>query len=112
MTFFLNRALGRGPTASPWGRGDPIREELFSVERLEEHARSLAVAQQVAQQCSNGGWSPLFKSYADCTKHYGVALNDATNAGKGIGIAIIVAIWVVLDFFLGLGYGIYKLATR
>lgn len=71
-----------------------------------------SVAQQVAQQCSNGGWSPLFKSYADCTKHYGVALNDATNTGKGIGIAIIVAIWVVVDFFLGVGYGIYKLATR
>jgi hypothetical protein len=71
-----------------------------------------SVAQQVAQQCSNGGWSPLFKSYADCTKHYGVALNDATNTGKGIGIAIIVAVWVVVDFFLGVGYGIYKLATR
>lgn len=55
---------------------------------------------------------PLFKSYADSTKHYGVALNDATNTGKGIGIAIIVAISVVVDFFLGVGYGIYKLATR
>ena len=47
------------------------------------------VAQQVAQQCGNGGWQGLFKSYADCTKHYAVALNDATNAGKGIGVALI-----------------------
>ncbi|MEJ7777795.1 MAG: glycosyl transferase, partial [Sphingomicrobium sp.] len=34
--------------ASPWGDGKPIREELFSAERLEEHARSLAGAQPVA----------------------------------------------------------------
>ena len=35
-------------TASPWSDETPIREELFSVERLETHARSLAVAQPVA----------------------------------------------------------------
>ena len=32
---------------SPWNSQEPLREELFSVERLEEHARSLAVAQPV-----------------------------------------------------------------
>jgi cyclic beta-1,2-glucan synthetase len=35
-------------TSSPWDDETPIREELFSVERLETHARSLAVAQAVA----------------------------------------------------------------
>lgn len=70
------------------------------------------VASQVAQACRNGGWQGLFKSQADCTKHYAVALNDATNTGKGLGVAIIVAVWVVVDFFMGVGYGIYKLATR
>jgi cyclic beta-1,2-glucan synthetase len=32
---------------SPWNSQEPLREELFSVERLEEHARSLAAAQPV-----------------------------------------------------------------
>src|SRR4030095_10769999 len=34
-------------TASPWDNPEPIREEIFSAERLEEHARSLAGAQPV-----------------------------------------------------------------
>jgi cyclic beta-1,2-glucan synthetase len=41
------RAFGRRPAASPWDTDDPIREELFGVERLEQHAQSLAAAQQV-----------------------------------------------------------------
>ncbi len=38
----------RNPT-SPWNTDDLIRAELFSVERLEEHAVSLAMAQPVAE---------------------------------------------------------------
>src|SRR4051812_47777851 len=34
--------------ASPWDSVQPIREEIFSAERLEEHARSLAGAQPIA----------------------------------------------------------------
>lgn len=70
------------------------------------------VASQVAQTCRNGGWQGLFKSQADCAKHYAVALNDATDTGKGLGVAIVVLVWVVVDFFMGVGYGIYKLASR
>jgi cyclic beta-1,2-glucan synthetase len=33
--------------ASPWDTEDSIREELFSIERLEEHAESLAAAQPI-----------------------------------------------------------------
>jgi hypothetical protein len=69
-------------------------------------------AQQAAQQCANGGWQGLFKSQADCQVHYAHALNEAATAGKGIGVALIVVFWVVVDFFLGLGYGIYRLASR
>jgi len=36
------------PRASPWDNDELLREELFSIERLELHAASLAVAQQVA----------------------------------------------------------------
>ncbi|MFL5268495.1 MAG: hypothetical protein ACJ8AH_18190 [Stellaceae bacterium] len=41
------RAFERHPAASPWDTETSIREELFSIERLEEHAESLAAAQQV-----------------------------------------------------------------
>jgi hypothetical protein len=70
------------------------------------------VAQQVVQQCSNGGWQGLFQSQADCTKHYAIALNDAGNVGKGLGVTLIILVWVVVDFLLGIGYGIYRLARR
>ncbi|MBC8128865.1 MAG: glycosyl transferase, partial [Rhizobiaceae bacterium] len=33
---------------SPWNSAHPIREELFSVERLEQHAQTLAVEQRIA----------------------------------------------------------------
>ena len=39
---------------SPWDSQAPIREELFSVERLEEHARSLATAQAVTPMPNKG----------------------------------------------------------
>ena len=43
----LLRVFGRGTASSPWMNGAPVREELFSVERLEQHAETLAVAQAV-----------------------------------------------------------------
>jgi cyclic beta-1,2-glucan synthetase len=55
----------------PWDNREPIREELFSVERLEEHARSLAIAQPVSSKASRG--SPLTGRLADNA----VALLDA-----------------------------------
>lgn len=55
--------LRRTRPASPWDNREPIREELFSVERLEEHARSLALAQPVTQKPSAGG--PLAGRLAD-----------------------------------------------
>lgn len=38
------------PPASPWNSDALIREELFSVERLEQHASSLALAQAVTSK--------------------------------------------------------------
>lgn len=71
-----------------------------------------SAAAQAAQQCAHGGWVGLFKSQADCQVHYAHALNDAGAAGKGIGVALIIIVWVVVDFFLGLSYGIYRLASH
>ncbi|OYZ98647.1 MAG: glycosyl transferase [Rhizobiales bacterium 17-65-6] len=44
----------RARPASLWSDRKPIRDELFSVDRLEEHARSLARAQAVAPQHVRG----------------------------------------------------------
>ena len=41
---FIRRAFGRGSQAVPWNSEESIREELFSIERLEQHAESLAAA--------------------------------------------------------------------
>lgn len=67
---------------------------------------------QLAQGCYNHNWYPLFKSQADCVTHYGGALTDAGNAGKAIGVGLVVVFWLVVDFLLGIGYGIYRLARR
>ncbi len=48
-TLALLLAGLRSP-ASPWNTDELIRAELFSLERLEEHAASLAMAQPVAAQ--------------------------------------------------------------
>jgi cyclic beta-1,2-glucan synthetase len=56
-----------------------LREELFSVERLEQHARSLAVAQPVTAKPSNG--RPLARRLAD----NGAVLLDAyRTVARGI----------------------------
>ena len=46
-TIATRGLLGFSRKASPWDSERPIREELFSVERLEAHAKSFAVAQSV-----------------------------------------------------------------
>src|SRR4029079_3304941 len=48
LSLAILRAFGRGSHAAPWNNEETIREELFSIERLEQHAESLAAAQPVA----------------------------------------------------------------
>ncbi len=47
----------------PWADEEAIREELFSVERLEQHAESLAAAQSISSQPARG--LPLAKRVRD-----------------------------------------------
>jgi cyclic beta-1,2-glucan synthetase len=54
LTSFIRLSVGRALAPSPWDNRETIREELFSVERLEEHARSLAVAQTVTPKLTKG----------------------------------------------------------
>lgn len=71
-----------------------------------------SVAGQVSSFCGNRGWFPLYKSQADCMSSYGRTLNDATDTGKGLGVALVVIFWVIVDFLVGGGYAIYRLASR
>ena len=52
MTIFPHSLFARAP--SPWDNPEPVREELFSAERIEEHARSLAAAQKVTPKPTRG----------------------------------------------------------
>ena len=52
MKALLRRVLEVARPSLAWDSQEPIREELFSVERLEEHARSLAVAQIVSPKAT------------------------------------------------------------
>ena len=74
----MDRVLGRGvsslPSPSLWHSGDPVREELFGAERLEEHARSLAAAQPITSKPIKG--HPLARRLAD----NGAVLLDAYRA--------------------------------
>jgi len=48
MNPFFQRILGRGHASSLWAGSAPVRGELFGLERLEQHAQSLAAAQTVS----------------------------------------------------------------
>ena len=54
MKHLLLRTLGHARRRSLWDGEDPIRAELFSIERLEQHAESLAAAQHITSRPSRG----------------------------------------------------------
>jgi hypothetical protein len=66
----------------------------------------------LASACYHHNWWPLFKSQADCITHYGKALNDAGTIGKGIGLALVLGLWVVVDIILGIGRLVVLTARR
>ncbi|MDR3449905.1 MAG: hypothetical protein P4M15_09235, partial [Alphaproteobacteria bacterium] len=52
MSIFSKHSFSR--KSSPWDNLEPVREELFSAERIEDHARSLAAAQLVTPKPVKG----------------------------------------------------------
>jgi hypothetical protein len=38
--------------------------------------------------------------------------NDAESVGTGLGVGLVVLLWVVVDFLLAVVYGVYRLAKR
>ena len=98
MTSFAYRVLKRAPPAPPWNNPEPVREELFGVERLEEHARSLALKQSIAPSASKDrklaarlaeNEAALFDAYR--------SISDAIAAGHAITPA---AEWLVDNYHL------------
>lgn len=81
-----------------WRDPAPIREELFSLERLESHARSLAAAQPVAPAPRSG--RPLDRRLADNQQRLVAAfqmLGAAAAAGEEVTPA---AQWLLDNFHL------------
>lgn len=76
----------------------PIRAELFSTERLEQHARSLAEAQRVGQQQARKAVLPrkLRRNAEQLTANYR-ALARAANAGEPITSA---GEWFLDNFYI------------
>jgi len=90
----VHRLFGRASRAAPWNNEHSIREELFSVERIEEHAESLAAAQQVTAKPITG------RSLASRLKDNEAVLLDAYRAiaaAVGEGRAITPAAEWLLD---------------
>jgi len=92
------RAFGRVAQAAPWDNEESIREELFSIERLEQHAESLAAAQPVSARPMAGrslavrlrdNESVLLKAYR--------AIASAVGEGRGITPA---AEWLLDNYHL------------
>lgn len=50
----MARLVQNGVSFKPWDNEALIREELFSIERLEQHGKSLALAQRVSKQQATG----------------------------------------------------------
>ncbi len=98
MTPLIRFAAGHAPSASPWDNEETIREELFSIERLEEHARSLAFAQLVTPKPAKG--RPLLGRLVDnaailLNAHHAIA--KAIDEGHAITPA---AEWLIDNYHL------------
>src|SRR6059036_2553168 len=98
MKSVILRAFGRVAQAAPWDNEESIREELFSIERLEQHAESLAAAQPVSARPMAGrslavrlrdNESVLLKAYR--------AIASAVGEGRGITPA---AEWLLDNYHL------------
>jgi len=90
--------LARKTQPAPWNSEESIRDELFSIERLEEHAATLARAQRVSERRSKG------RSLATRLRHNQSVLLDAyRNIAKAVeaGAAITPAAeWLLDNYYL------------
>ena len=92
----LRRLLGETGPHPPWDDGAPIRAELFSVERLEEHARSLAAAQAVMAGDRKG--APLARRLAENEAVLLAAYRDVAEAVEAGAAITPAAEWLIDNF--------------
>ena len=94
----LRRLLGESGPTPPWDDTAPIRGELFSVDRLEDHARSLATAQIVSAGVNRG--ERLDRRLADNEAVLAEVYRD-TSAALEAGSAITPAAeWLIDNFYV------------
>ena len=94
----LRRFLGNTGPHPPWDDSAPIRAELFSVERLEEHARSLAAAQGVMDGEQKG--APLAKRLAENEAELLSAYREIAEAVDAGAVITPAAEWLIDNFHL------------
>lgn len=49
---------------------------------------------------------------SDCGTLSADTCNTASDIGTGIGVMLIIGVWIVADFLLALIYGVFRLAKR
>ena len=98
LNKFFSRFLPRLASAPPWADEEAIREELFSVERLEQHAESLAAAQSVSSQPQRG--RPLAERVADNDETLIAAYQFIAAAIKDKRAITPAAEWLIDNFHL------------
>jgi cyclic beta-1,2-glucan synthetase len=94
----IRRFFARSAPMPPWDNQEPVRAEIFSIERLEQHAESLAAAQVVVTDSSEGkaiaarladNASALLSAYR--------SICEAVIAGRAITPA---AEWLVDNYYI------------
>ncbi|WP_454827692.1 GH36-type glycosyl hydrolase domain-containing protein [Paraburkholderia xenovorans] len=97
MSVFSRRP-GNRDLPSPWDSHEPIREELFGEERLAQHARSLADAQNISPGAPRG--RSLTSRLKD-NAHYLMQAYKATLAAAANDEAITPAAeWLIDNYYL------------
>ena len=97
MNFSIPRAFRRPPVA-PWDSEESIREELFSIERLEQHAETLAAAQRVTAKPTTGrSLAARLKDNETVLLEAYRAIAEAVDAGRTVTPA---AEWVLDNYHL------------
>lgn len=85
MKSAILRAFGRASQAPPWNSEKSIREELFSIERLEQHAESLATAQPASAKPGTGrSLAARLKENESVLLEAYRAIASAVDAGRAI----------------------------
>ena len=98
LTSPWRRLIGSFSAKPLWDDGAPIRSELFSVERLEEHAKSLAAAQAVTPGEVKG--ASLVQRLADDEAVLLAAYHDIAEAIDAAAAITPAAEWLIDNFHL------------